>query len=320
MRILQVAPNHETVPPHRDGGTERIIYELSKGLADRGHEVILFAPSESHIPGRVIPYPFWGDDSIGSYVMENLPQNIDIIHDHTFDSAISRIGVNVPLVHTIHLPVFNPVGFPIYVSRSARESIGGGYGFNVHNGIVPEEYEFSHDKEDYLLFMGRVVREKGILEAMDLAEMTGQRLVIAGPLHDEELFYSEISPRLKRNSLLQFVGPVGGRIRQDLLKNAKCLLFPIQWAEPFGLVLVEAMACGTPVLALSKGAVPEILEPFPEMMCDSIEQMKEKLYDYQPPYPPDQLRYHVEERFSVSRMVEGYLELYQIAISEHGGK
>ncbi|QWU15229.1 Glycosyltransferase involved in cell wall bisynthesis [Paenibacillus sophorae] len=320
MRILQVAPNHETVPPPRDGGTERIIYELSQGLAQRGHEVILYAPSGSHIWGTVINYPFYGDDSIGSYIKENLPQNIDIIHDHTFDSALSRIEVNVPLVHTIHLPVYNPVHFPIYVSRSAREVIGGGYGFDVHNGIVPEEYEFSYEKEDYLLFMGRVVREKGILEAMDLAEMTGQRLVIAGPLHDEELFYHEISPRLNRNPLLQFVGPVGGRVRQDLLKHAKCLLFPIQWAEPFGLVLIEAMACGTPVLALSKGAVPEILEFFPEMMCESFEQMAGKLYYYEAPYSPDQLRHYVAERFSVSKMVDGYLSLYQLAISEYWGK
>ncbi|MDT3428366.1 glycosyltransferase involved in cell wall biosynthesis [Paenibacillus forsythiae] len=319
MRILQVAPNHETVPPPRDGGTERIIYELSQELVKRGHEVILFAPNGSYIWGSVIPYPFYGDDAIASYVVENLPENIDIIHDHTFDSALSRIEINVPVVHTIHLPVYNPVYFPIYVSRSARETIGGGYGFDVNNGIVVDEYEFSHEKGDFLLFMGRIVREKGVLQAMDLAEMTGQRLVIAGPIHDEEMFIQEVTPRLNRNSLLQYVGPVGGRVRQDLLKYARCLLFPIQWEEPFGLVLIEAMACGTPVLAMAKGAVPEILEPFPEMMCDSFEEMAGKLYDYQAPYLPEKLRYYVGERFSVSRMVDRYLYLYQLAISGYWG-
>ncbi|MBY9078662.1 glycosyltransferase [Paenibacillus sp. HN-1] len=314
MRILQVAPNHEAVPPSRDGGTERIIYQLSEGLARRNHDVILFAPQGSHFSGTVIPYPFYGDASIGPYVMEHLPPGIDIIHDHSFDSALSRTEVSFPLVHTIHLPVNNTVKFPIYVSQSAKESIGGGYGYYVHNGVDTESYEFSAEKEDYLLFMGRIVREKGVLEAMALAEMTGQRLVIAGPLHDEGLFLNEIVPRLNRNPLLQYVGPVGGRVRQDLLKHARCLLFPIQWEEPFGLVLLEAMACGTSVLALSRGAVPEILGSSSEMCCESLDQMAAKLLYYTPPYRPELLRLHVQEHFSESKMIDSYLSLYQLAI------
>jgi len=319
LRILQVAPNHETVPPRRDGGTERIIYDLSQELSRRGHDVILYAPPGSSISGSVIQYPFVGDYQIGTYVSENLPVGIDIIHDHTFDSVISRIGLNIPMVHTIHLPVQNSVNFPVYVSRSAWETVGGGNGWYVPNGIVLDEYQFSHEKDDYLLFMGRLIREKGIIEAIDLAETTGQRLIIAGPTHDEELFLQEITPRLKQNPLLHYVGSVGGTIRQELLKHARCLLFPIQWDEPFGLVLIEAMACGTPVLALGKGAVPEILERFPQMMCGSLPEMTHKiLHNNDVAYSPNELRKYVGARFSGSRMTDDYLWIYQKVIHQWG--
>ncbi|WP_245864323.1 glycosyltransferase family 4 protein [Paenibacillus donghaensis] len=314
MRILQIAPNHEAVPPQKDGGTERIVYDLAQELSRRGHDVILYAPFGSHISGSVIPYPFIGDEPIVSYILETLPHDIDVIHDHTFNSVFNPIGVNIPTVHTIHLPVRNNVKFPVYVSYNALNVIGGGYGHYIHNGVVLDEYEFSSVKEDYFLFMGRMIREKGIIEAMNLAEATGQRLVMAGPIHDEELFLQEITPRLKQNPQLQYVGPVGQTIRQDLLKHAKCLLFPIQWNEPFGLVMIEAMACGTPVLALSNGAVPEILEYFPQMMCESLSEMTRKLYHYEVPYSPEKLRSHIKERFSVSRMTDDYLKLYQQAI------
>jgi glycosyltransferase involved in cell wall biosynthesis len=314
LRILQIAPNHETVPPQRDGGTERMVYDLSQELAGRGHEVILYAPWGSAISGSVIHYPFAGDNPIGDYVLETLPPGVDIIHDHTFDSAMGRTGVNIPMLHTIHLPVLNPVDFPVYVSRSAWETLGNHKGSYVHNGIVLEDYQFSEVKDDYLLFMGRLIREKGVVEAMDLAEASGQRLIIAGPVHDEELFLQVITPRLKQNPLLKYVGPVGGTIRQDLLKHAGCLLFPIHWEEPFGLVLIEAMACGTSVLALSRGAVPEILEHFPDMMCGSFAEMLHKLLYNKAPYSPEELRKHVGERFSRSRMTDDYLWLYHKAI------
>ncbi|WP_277472807.1 MULTISPECIES: glycosyltransferase [unclassified Paenibacillus] len=314
MRILQIAPNHETVPPQRDGGTERVVYDLSQELSRRGHEVILYAPYGSAISGSVIHYPFFGDSQIGAYVSETLPGGIDIIHDHTFDSAMSENGLYLPMVSTIHLPVRNAVRFPVYVSRSAWETVGERNGCYVHNGIVLEDYQLSHEKDDYLLFMGRLVREKGVNEAMDLAESTGQRLIIAGPVHDEELFLQVITPRIKNNPLLHYVGPVGGSVRQDLLKHAACLLFPIQWEEPFGLVLIEAMACGTPVLALSRGAVPEILEHFPEMMCTSLYEMQQKLFNDKAPYSPGELRAYVGERFSQSRMTDNYLTVYHKAI------
>lgn len=316
MRILQVAPNHETVPPQKDGGTERIVYDLSQELSRRGHEVILYAPQGSSILGSVILYPFIGDEQISSFVRATLPNDIDIIHDHTFESVMSQFNdLNIPMVHTIHLPATNSVHFPVYVSHSAWETIGGRNGCYVHNGIVIDEYQFSYEKDDYLLFMGRVIREKGVVEAMDLAEATGQRLIIAGPIHDEELFIHVITPRLKRNPQLQYVGPVGGTIRQDLLKKAKCLLCPIQWEEPFGLVLIESMACGTPVLALARGAAPEILQHFPNMLCGSLTEMFNKLLENNFSYSPEELRKHVGDYFSVSRMTDDYLWAYQKAMN-----
>lgn len=316
MRIVQIAPNHETIPPQRDGGTERIVYDLSQELSRRGHDVILYAPHGSSISGTVIHYPFVGDYQISSYVRSTLPNNIDIIHDHTFESAMSEFtDLNIPMVHTIHLPVSNTVQFPVYVSHSAWETIGGRNGCYVHNGIVLEDYQFSYEKDDYLLFMGRIIREKGVVEAMDLAEASGQRLIIAGPIHDEELFLHVITPRLKQNPLLQYVGSVGGAVRQDLLKKAKCLLCPIQWEEPFGLVLIEAMACGTPVLALARGAAPEILEHFPGLLCGSLTEMFDKLIQNNYAYSPEELRNYVGNYFSVSRMTDDYLWVYNKAIN-----
>lgn len=314
MRILHVAPNHETVPPAKDGGTERVIAELTNELAKRGHEIVLFAPWGSNIDGQVITYPFIGDHQIRDYVIQMLPNNIDIIHDHTFDAAIGRLRLPIPTVCTMHLDVRGEVDYPIYVSRSSMENIGNHYGYYVYNGIHAEDYQFSEQKQDFLLFMGRIVREKGILQALDLAEATGQRLIIAGPIHDELLFTQYITPRLRQNPMLHYIGPVGGQLRQDLLRLAKCLLFPIQWEEPFGLVMIEAMACGTPVLALGRGAVPEIMAGCPEFICWSLEEMKMKIEQFHVIYPPYELRKYVHERFSVERMANNYEELYMKVI------
>ena len=130
------------------------------------------------------------------------------------------------------------------------------YGFFVYNGIDLNEYQFSDVKEDYLLFLGLLNWHKGINYAIDVAEKTNQKLIIAGPIFNWTYYTKEIEPRIKNNPNIQYVGEVGGQQKQDLLKKAKCFLFPTSWEEPFGLVMIEAMACGTPVLAFPNGAVP----------------------------------------------------------------
>jgi glycosyltransferase involved in cell wall biosynthesis len=317
LKIVHIAPNTEPIPPKRDGGTERVIHELTEELIRRGHEIILFAPKGSTSSGKVIHYPFSGNhqEKTERFVMENLPKyidHIDLIHDHTFGASLERQKqLPVPIVNTIHLAHKLNVNHPIYVSRSARDRIGGGKGWYAHNGIKPEEFQFSAEKEDYLLFMGRLVKQKGIVTALNIAEKIGSKLVIAGPIHHKELFQNEIEPRLKKNPNLIYVNSVGGQQKQDLLKKARCLLFPSIWEEPFGLVMIEALACGTPVLALNNGSVPEVLYGFPYMICGSEEEMVQKLMQPELPVQPEKLRQYVIDFFTTKKMTDNYLHIYR---------
>lgn len=186
----------------------------------------------------------------------------------------------------------------------------------VCNGINPEDYQFSEQKSDYLLFLGNLSKGKGIHHAIEVAERTQQNLIIAGPIHDYALFDQEIMPKLNTNPKLRYVGEVGGQYKQDLLKQAKCTLFPVTWDEAFGLVMVESMACGTPVFGLNNGAVAEVLRGFPNMLCHSVVEMVEKVKS-EPLPAPKQLRQYVIDHFSVAVMTDRYLEIYQTVLRGH---
>ena len=310
--IIQVAPDVYPLPSENYGGLEKIVYELTEELVRRGHEVYLYAPQGSISSARLIPYQHagqWNYTEIAHYVQKTLPANTDIIHDHTHYSLIGKLSLPVPTVCTIHIPVNNPVAYPVYVSKGALERHGENKGFYVHNGLNPEEYEFSKHKDDYLLFLGTLTPEKGVHHALEIAERTGQNLIIAGPSHRQDFFANEIEPKLKRCPHIQYVGTVGGKLKQLLLKYAKCLLFPSQW-EAFGLVMLEAMVCGTPVLALANGAVPEVLNGFPELICSSIDDMFNKLKTVSFP-SPEILRQYVMDHFTTSVMTDHYLGIYE---------
>jgi glycosyltransferase involved in cell wall biosynthesis len=313
LRIVQVlsnSPNALPVPPTNQGGTEKIVYELTEELVRRGHEVILFAARGSTSSAQVKAYPRQLRESgLGRYVVRRLPPGVDIIHDHSFSSAVGRMFLRTPTVCTHHIPVRNRVLHPVYVSERALQAVGGNSGTFIHNGIDPDEYQFSAEKQDYLLFIGRLLREKGIVQALDVAERTGERLVIAGPIKDRKLFDKAIAPRLRANPKLEYAGAVGGQRKQDLLKHAKAVLFPSIWEEPFGLVIIEAMACGTPVLALRNGAVPEVMAGFPNLICRSVDEMVRKVRN-EPLPEPEALRQYVTERFTTAKMADRYLELY----------
>lgn len=318
MRIVVVAPNTTVMPPEKDGGTERIVYELSEGLARKGHDVFLYARGCSRSSGTVISFPFdfFGEGEVGTFVKHTLPPNVDIIHDHTFSSTMSNQGIERPIVSTRHIPHKTNATHSVYVSDSALRSIGEGQGVFIHNGLRPDDYQFSATKQDYLLFMGRVVPDKGVVQAIDIAEQTNSRLIIAGPKHDIAYFNKEIAPRLKRNQKLTYVDSVGGQDRQNLLKHARCLLFPIKWKEPFGLVMIEALVCGTPVLALNEGAVNEVLRGFPEFICNTPKEMAKKLKYTIYKYAPDKLRQYVTENFNTDIMTNRYIEYYKQVIEE----
>jgi glycosyltransferase involved in cell wall biosynthesis len=312
MRIVMVAPNTMVLPPPRDGGTERMVYELSEELVRKGHDVIMYARGGSRSGGTVISYPFehFDEAQISNFVAHTLPPDIDIIHDHTFGSAVSRLNLNVPIVSTRHIPYKTDASHPIYVSHDNLMTIGKGEGTFIYNGLRPEDYQFHPTKQNYLLFMGRIVPDKGVDCAIDVAEWTNNRLIIAGPKHDVRYFNKQIAPRLKKNKKISYIGPVGGQERQDLLKNARCLLFPTQWREPFGLVLIEALACGTPVLGLNKGAVKEVLGGLPEFICSTPRAMAKKLRAGIAKYSPSELRDYVATHFHTSLMADRYIYYY----------
>jgi glycosyltransferase involved in cell wall biosynthesis len=313
LRIVQVisnTPNATRLPPTNQGGTEKIVYELTEELVRRGKDVYLYAASGSRSSAKLIPYPKnVGRKEIGSFILSKLPRNVDIIHDHTFNSALGRRNLRIPTLCTLHLPVKHWVKYPVYVSKRARQVIGRNRGFYVYNGINPREYEYSEIKHGYLLFIGRVMRQKGILHALDIADRTKKKLIIAGPIKDRSLFMTKIAPRIRKNPNIKYVGAVGGKRKQALLKYASCVLFPTLWEEPFGLVMIEAMACGTPVVALNNGAVKEIMSGFPSLICNSVGEMVEKVNREH--FPSSKvLRKYVIDHYTTAKMTDGYLKIY----------
>ena len=315
LGIVQVAPNFIPVPPKKYGGIERVVYDLTEGLVKRGHEVYLYAAKGSISNAKLIPYEDNNID-IAMFVLNTLPPNIDLIHDHTHPSLIGTKDLKTPTICTIHDSRYNPVSCPVYLSARALQVNGKNEGCYVYNGINPEEYEFSKDKEDYLLFMGELRWHKGIVHALEIAERTNRKLIIAGPVYYPEYFENEVKPRIDRNKNIQYIGEVGGHERQELFKKAQCMLFPTSWEEPFGLVMIEAMACGTPVVALANGAVPEVLSGFPELVCQSVDEMVEKVLKQ--PFPaPEALREYVINNFTTDMMVERYLDIYTKVLGEH---
>lgn len=319
LQIVQVIsnfPDAQKLPPRNQGGTEKVVHELTEHLVRKGHQVIVFATRGSRTSAKLVPFPRGlRDKGIARYVLSKMPRHVDVIHDHTFSSALGRRKLHIPTVCTLHLPVKQQVKHPVYVSKRARTLMGRNRGHYVYNGLNPSEYEFSVKKRNFMMFMGRIMREKGILQAIEIAEKTKKKLIIAGPIKDRALFLNEIAPRIRRNPNIHFVGPIGGKMKQKLLKYASCLLFPTIWEEPFGLVMIEAMACGTPVIALNNGAVPEVMAGFPQLICRSVPEMIMKVKQGNFPHPAE-LRRYVIRRFTTSQMTSRYEQIYRLAMKK----
>lgn len=310
MIIVQVSPY--IIPLPGSGGLERVVYNLSIALSEHGHEVYVYALAGSRSGGIVIPYGYrWDNWSFKDFILQTMPDNTDVIHDHTHDLVLGQEELDIPVVSTIHTEwsMNVPVRIPVFVSQTKlNQSSHRDHGYYVHNGIDIDQYDFSMKKRDYLLFLGRIDWEKGVHDALKVAELTGMRLIIAGPPWDGELF-EEILPRINNNPNIEYIGEVHGTVKQNLLKHAKWVLFPTACEEQFGLVIVEAMACGTPVLAFPKGAVPEVLSGYPDFLCDNVEEMAKKAMR-ETTYHPKKLRQYVSERFTKEKMAEGYLSIY----------
>ncbi|WP_280151411.1 glycosyltransferase family 4 protein [Piscinibacter sp. XHJ-5] len=335
MRIAQIAPLLLPVPPGRYGGTERVIYDLTEGLVARGHEVTLFASGDSRTSARLVPAvprALWQDSAADPLAADFLlhaqvfrrAAEFDLIHGHTGYRAFPYIAhapakvvttqhgrLDVPSLQEI-FRLF-PEALQVSISRDQQaHAPQASWADTIHHGLALQNYPFDAQGGDELFFVSRLCRDKAPHEAIDIAVDAGMRLTLAGRIDpiDRGFFEREVEPRLA-HPLVRYAGEVSEDEKLELMRHARALLFPIDWPEPFGLVMIEAMACGTPVVARPKGAAPEVIvDGETGFLADSHEALVEAV---KATHRIDRAacRRHVETHFTVDTMVDRYEALYR---------
>ena len=325
-----LAPIAWRVPPRHYGPWERVVSLLTEGLVAQGVDVTLFATADSVTSAKleaVCPHPYEEDDTLDAKVWECLhiahlleqAERFDLIHNHFDFLPLSYSALtDTPMVTTIHgfsseriLPVYERYDDSThYVSISdADRHPQLTYEATVYHGIDFDEFSLSTVPEDYLLYFGRIHPDKGAAEAIRVAEKTGRPLLMAGIVQDQAYFDTEVKPHLGEQ--IKYLGSVGPDERDRLLGGAYALLHLINFDEPFGLSMVEAMACGTPVIATARGSVPEVVED--GVTGFSVRDVKEvtRALSRVGELNRAVIRRRAFERFDVRHMVEGYLGVYK---------
>jgi len=338
MKIAQVAPLYESVPPHSYGGTERVVSYLTEELVRQGHEVTLFAAGDSRtkatlISGcrRALRLDVNCIDKLAHHLVHlervfDHARCFDVLHFHCdyLHFPWSR-RYNYCHVTTLHgrldIPDLNPIfrqfeGEPlISISDAQRQPLAwANWQDTVYHGLPQNLYHLHEKPGQYLAFLGRISPEKRVDRAIEIAQRCGVPLRIAAKIDavDREYYKRDIEPLIKANrSCVEFVGEIGDEAKDGFLGNACALLFPIDWPEPFGLVMIEALACGTPVIAYRHGSVPEVLEEgVTGFLVDNIQQAVHAV-ERIPSLSRAQCRQIFEQRFSVERMASDYLAVYR---------
>jgi len=336
MRIAQVAPLYESVPPKLYGGTERIVSYLTEELVREGHEVTLFASGDSMTQARLVPVcpeslrlaPNCIDQLAHHVLMLEYVfserRNFDIIHFHIdylhFPLSRREQIVNVTTLHgRLDIPELAPLyqvfrDMPVVsISDAQRDPLPWvNWQGTVYHGLPEDQLTFRPGTGEYLAFLGRISPEKGLDEAIKIAQLVGMPLRVAAKIDraDQEYFETCIKSRL-HDPLIEFTGEIGYPEKNDFLGDAAALLFPINWPEPFGLVMIEAMACGTPVIAYPRGSVPEIVDDgITGFLVHNAEEAA-KAVEGIAAIERRSCRRRFEERFSARRMSEDYLALYE---------
>jgi glycosyltransferase involved in cell wall biosynthesis len=337
FRIAQVAPVATTIPAPKHGSVEQVTALLTEELVKRGHDVTLFATGNTDTRARlhsVFPHGYWENTDMWPwehYELTNLAAacerayEFDVIHYqaafYPMSIAFSRL-VKTPMVHTLHHQPFpeqvklwahyaeaNFVAISEY-QRSVLEGLN--CAATIHHSLKMCEFPFNGNPKDYLVFLGRFTPGKGVLQAIEIARRTGERLLIAAP---EDDYYRDFVKSHVDGEQIEYIGEVCHSGKVELLGGAKALLYPIQIGEPFGLVLIEAMACGTPVAALKKGAVPEIVaDGINGYTAEDLDGLIAKLPDVYA-LPREQVRRYAEEHFSAEVMANNYITLYERLVS-----
>lgn len=336
MKIALISPIAWRTPPVHYGPWENVASLLCEGLVKRGIDVTLFATQDSITEAKLVaicPRGYEEDEKIEPKVWECLhicevferAHEFDLIHNNfDFLPLTYSCLVDTPVLTTIHgfsspaiLPVYekyNNKNFYVSISNSDR-SDKLNYIATVYHGINLEQFTFKKEVGDYLLFFGRMHPDKGAKEAIEIAKGFGMKLIMAGIVQDKEYFEKEVQPHFSDDII--YVGSVGPLERDKLLGGAYALLHPIFFAEPFGLSVVESMACGTPVIAFNKGSMPEIIQNGKNGFI--VSNVKEAIKSLGQILKIDRqcCRNIVEEKFSVDRMVDDYIKVYQKIIEEN---
>jgi glycosyltransferase involved in cell wall biosynthesis len=339
MRIAHVAPVATTIPPPKSGSVETMTSLLTEGLVARGHDVTLFATGDSHTKASLAatyPQGYWHDLNMWPwelYEMLNLAHAVeraaefDIIHYeaayYPMSLAFSRL-CPTPILQTLHHSPsaaevklwsrYPEAPFVAISNEQARLLTGVNVVDTVLHGIDTDRFTFRETPEDYLLFLGRFTEGKGVLQAIEIAKRLGMRLILAAA--DDAYYRETIAPHVD-GRLITYFGEADFSAKVALFGGARALLYPIQAREPFGLVLAEAMACGTPVAALDRGAVREVVdEGVTGIVFDDLEQMVNELPRV---FDLDRRRVRTQAvaRFGVSRMVDGYVAVYERVVEAH---
>jgi glycosyltransferase involved in cell wall biosynthesis len=337
LKIALIAPVWFEIPPTAYGGIEWICAWLTEGLIAKGHDVTLIAAGRNRTSARFLQtFAEPPSERLGESMPEAIHAaavdahlrdlDIDIIHDHTLCGPLSARGRSVQTMVTAHGPVAGELGSYfrqlgnsislVAISNSQRAEAPDLTGCaTVHNAIPVTEYPFSSVKDDFLLFLGRMSPDKGAHLAIEAARAAGRPLVIAGKCNEpleKAYFEREIVPRLGPD--ITWVGQADAQTKKDLMARAHCFLFPIRWAEPFGIVMVEAMACGTPVVALRGGSVNEVIAHGQTgYICDRPSELP-GFIDRAAEISPAACRAHAMSKFDVSKMVDGYEKAFLDAV------
>jgi glycosyltransferase involved in cell wall biosynthesis len=331
MHIAMLSPIAWRTPPHHYGPWENVASLLTEGLVSRGHDVTLFATADSQTSARlhaVCPQGYEENRSLIPKVWECLhisklfehADAYDIIHNHFDYLPLTYSGLTTtPVVTTIHgfsspgiLPVYKKYnGKAFYVSISdADRSPELDYVKTIHHGIDIQQFDFQPAPEDTLLFFGRIHNDKGTRQAVEIAKACNKKIILAGIIQDQVYYDQHIAPHID-NDKVAYIGSVGPAERNRLLGNALALLHPIQFDEPFGLSVIESMACGTPVIAFDRGSMPELIENGKHgFLVENVGEAVETVARIQE-IDRATCRRHVERHFTVDRMIDAYIDVYE---------
>jgi glycosyltransferase involved in cell wall biosynthesis len=337
MRLAMLSPVAWRTPPRHYGPWENCVSLLTEGLVERGVDVTLFATADSKTKGKlhaICPTGYEENKTLSPKVWECLhisevferAGEFDLIHNNFDFLPLTYSGlIDTPLITTIHgfsspkiIPVYkkyNKKGFYVSISDADRSSELD-YAATIYHGIDLSNFTFKPTPGEYLLFFGRMHWDKGPKEAIDIARKANMKLIMAGIIQDEAYYQKYVAPYIDEKTV-SFVGSAGPELRDRLLGGAYALLHPINFAEPFGLSVIESMACGTPVIAFNRGSMPELIRDKENgFLVSNVDEAGDVLKEI-PNIDRAFCRKWAEDHFTIDRMVEDYLEVYQKVLGIH---